>query len=433
MSAIAEILYHLHYRVQGSDLYLNNNIERLKRLGIEVYIGHNANNIDCANTVIYSSAIRSDNVELVAARKANKVIMRRSEILAKLMEDKYVIAVSGSSGKTTTTAMIASILDCAGVDATVIVGGILNAYKSNAKFGNDNVFLIEADESDGTMLRIPADIAVITSVNDEHIDYYGTSDNIKHAFCQFIGKAEYAILPDSVNIGYFGDNLTTFGLQNADVKAMNIRQYNNSLEFDILVPAQGKNMENVVLLNALGMHKISNALAAISAAIRFGINEENIRKGLQEFKGVERRFSLIDEINGIKLIEDYAGHPDQINAVLSTARSITNKKVLGVIGLSRFIRVRNFFNEYIKVFKLFDYVILIPIYPQEDQVILGYDIYNIQRILMHNGFNNVKIMNDSLLISSFISDFANSGDIILFIGGGSNIAKLAKEVYARMK
>ncbi len=213
MSAIAEILHNSNYKVQGSDAQPNNNVDRLQKLGIEIYIGHNANNIKQAQVVVYSSAIKSDNVELVAARNNNKTILHRSSILAEIMKDKYVIAVSGSSGKTTTTAMIASIFDHSDTDATVIVGGILNSYQNNSKLGKSDILLIEADESDETMLKIPVNIAVITSINNDHIDHYGTFDNIKNAFSQFINSADFAILPNSVGISDSKSVSITFGFE----------------------------------------------------------------------------------------------------------------------------------------------------------------------------------------------------------------------------
>ncbi|WP_353282396.1 UDP-N-acetylmuramate--L-alanine ligase [Wolbachia endosymbiont (group A) of Myopa testacea] len=462
MSAIAEILHNSNYKVQGSDAQSNNNVDRLQRLGIEVFIGHNANNISQAQIVVHSSAIESDNVELVTARNNNKTILHRSDILAEIMKDKYVIAVSGSSGKTTTTAMIASIFDHSGIDATVIVGGILNSYQSNSRLGKSDIFLIEADESDGTMLKIPANIAVITSINDDHMDHYGTFDDIKNAFSQFISKAGFAVLPDSVGINYDASNSITFGFENGSIRASNIKQHANSIEFDVLnnwIPASATCMtkkqvsshhllsshhplssqcvtlgssplKNIVLSNAIGIHKMSNALAAISVAIKLVISNAEIKKGLLEFQGVARRFSLIANIKGVKLIEDYAHHPNEIYATLTAARSITKGKVIGIIEPLRFARVRNFFGEFIRIFMMFDYVILTPIHPPEDKPIPGCGIDDIQKALISNGFNDVKIMNDALLISHFISDSTSPGDIVLFIGAGSNIAKLAKETAA---
>ncbi|AWW50867.1 UDP-N-acetylmuramate--L-alanine ligase [Wolbachia endosymbiont of Folsomia candida] len=575
MSAIAEILHHSNYKVQGSDAHSNNNTNRLKKLGIEVYIGHSAQNINQAQIVVYSSAIKSDNVELVAAKNNNKTILHRSDILAKLLKNKYVIAVSGSSGKTTTTAMIASIFDYSnrppsvtqaldnevqkkdldssvthwndtnvGIDATVIVGGILNSYQSNAKVGKGNIFLIEADESDGTMLKIPANIAVITSINDDHIDHYGTFDDIKEAFSQFINKADFAVLPGSVDINYDENNAMTFGFEGSNnphsviqvadtgiqekdkdmdssvsysndtktsnIRAINITQHTNSIEFDVLIdncsmnecrndwiPVSATQMtgkersqvssqcvtlgsestqidssslsshfslssqcvtlgpestqtdssslsshfslssqcvtlgsriiKDVILSNAIGLHKVGNALAAISVAVKLGISEEDIKKGLFEFKGVARRFSLIANVKGVKLIEDYAHHPNEIQATLTAAHSITKGKIIGIIEPLRFARIRNFFDEFIRIFMMFDHLILTTVHPPEDKFIPGYGIDDIQKALISNGFDNVKIMNDSSVISRFIDDFTNSGDVVLFIGTGGNIAKLAKE------
>lgn len=266
MSAIAEILHNSNCKVQGSDAQSNNNVDRLQRLGIEVFIGHNANNISQAQIVVHSSAIESDNVELITARNNNKTILHRSDILTEIMKDRCVIAVSGSSGKTTTTAMIASIFDHSNIDATVIVGGILNSYQSNSRLGRSNIFLIEADESDGTMLKIPANIAVITSINDDHMDHYGTFDDIKNAFSQFISKADFAVLPDSVGINYDTSNSMMFGFKSGNIRASNVKQHANSIEFDVLIDNNHR-IKNVVLSNTIGMHKVSNALAAISVAI----------------------------------------------------------------------------------------------------------------------------------------------------------------------
>lgn len=429
MSAIAEILHNSNYKVQGSDAQSNNNVDRLRELSIEVHIGHNADNISQAQIVVHSSAIKSDNVELIAAKNNNKIVLHRSDILTEIMKDRCVIAVSGSSGKTTTTAMIASIFDHSGIDATVTVGGILNSYKSNFKLGGSDTFLIEADESDGTMLKIPAKIAVITSINNDHIDYYGTFDNIKNAFSQFVNNAGSTVLPDSVDIDYDASNSITFGFENGSIRASNIKQHDNSMEFDVLIDNNHR-IKNVVLANAIGMHKVSNALAAISVAIKLGISNAEIKKGLLEFQGVARRFSLIANIEGIKLIEDYAHHPNEIYATLTAARSITKGKVIGIIEPLRFARIRNFFDEFIRIFMMFDYVILTPVHPPEDKPIPGCGIDDIQKALISNGFNNTKIMNDALLISHFISDSTSPGDIVLFIGTGSNIAKLAKKTAA---
>ncbi|WFW29657.1 MAG: UDP-N-acetylmuramate--L-alanine ligase [Wolbachia endosymbiont of Menacanthus eurysternus] len=465
MSAIAEILHNLNYKVQGSDIQSNDNIDRLKKLGIEIYIGHSADNVKQAKVVVYSSAIKSDNVELIAARDNRKIILHRSGILSEIMRDKYVIAVSGSSGKTTTTAIISSIFDYSGINATVIVGGVLNSYRNNSKFGKSDIFLVEADESDGTMLKIPTNIAVITSINNDHIDYYGTFDNIKDAFFQFVNKADFAITPHSTSINYNG---LTFGFKNGDIRASNIEQYSDSIRFDVSINFDENSwitlsnlkitkrekysnyllrrnvsllshrlilrtriMKNVILSNAVGIHKISNALAAISVAIKLGISDSDIRRGLLGFKGVARRFSLIAFIKGgIRLIEDYAHHPNEIYATLKAARSISKKKVIGIIEPLRFIRIRSFFYEFIRVFMMFDYIILTSVHPPDDRPIPGCGVYDMKKALVNNGFNKVEIMNSALLISHFIDDFTSPDDIVLFIGAGSNIVKLAKETAA---
>ena len=429
MSAIAEILHHLNYKVQGSDVHASNNTDRISNLGIKVYIGHNVDNIKEAQTIVYSSAIKPDNVELIAAKKSNKITIHRSEILANLTKNKYTIAVSGSSGKTTTTAMIASIFDYSSIDASVIVGGTLNSYKRNGKFGNSNTFLLEADESDGTMLKIKANIAVITSVHNDHVDYYGTFENIKHAFKQFADKADYAIFPELTGINYNLHKTITFGFNDVNVRAFNIRQNSNEVKFDILVSYNKKEyyINNLLLSNSIGIHKVNNALAAISVATKLDICEKNIRKGLSNFLGVKRRFTTIGNINGIKFIEDYAHHPYEIRATLRAARSVSQGKIIGVIELLRFARIQSFFGDFIEALMMFDYVILTSVHPPGDKFIFGCGLKDIKDSLKNFGFNHVSIINDSLLISHFINDFTSSPDIVLFIGAGNNITKLARE------
>ncbi|WP_410542800.1 Mur ligase domain-containing protein [Wolbachia endosymbiont of Tetranychus urticae] len=280
MSAIAEILHNSSYKVQGSDTRSNDNIDRLQKLGIEVYIGHDASSIRQAQIVVHSSAIKPDNVELVAARNNNKTVLHRSDMLVKIMKGKYVIAVSGSSGKTTTTAMIASIFDHSGADATVIVGGILNSYQSNAKLGKSDIFLIEADESDGTMLKIPADIAVVTSINDDHIDHYGTFNEIKNAFSRFVNNADFAVLPDSVSVNYDENNSITFGFGNDKIRASNVKQHNNSIEFDVLISINENNwipLSTTQIVDRDGIKAaLDSSLQCLKRDSRFNVEQNTI-------------------------------------------------------------------------------------------------------------------------------------------------------------
>ncbi|AZU37098.1 UDP-N-acetylmuramate--alanine ligase [Wolbachia endosymbiont of Bemisia tabaci] len=291
MSAIAEILHNSSYKVQGSDTRSNDNIDRLQKLGIEVYIGHDASSIRQAQIVVHSSAIKPDNVELVAARNNNKTVLHRSDMLVKIMKGKYVIAVSGSSGKTTTTAMIASIFDHSGADATVIVGGILNSYQSNSKLGKSDIFLIEADESDGTMLKIPADIAVVTSINDDHIDHYGTFNEIKNAFSRFVNNANFAILPDSADINHDASNSITFGFGNGKIRASNIKQHNNSIEFDVLISINESNRIPLSTTRVVERDGIKAALSSSPQCLKLD-SRFNVKQDTIEFKRTIPRKSL---------------------------------------------------------------------------------------------------------------------------------------------
>lgn len=291
MSAIAEILHNSSYKVQGSDTRSNDNIDRLQKLGIEVYIGHDASSIRQAQIVVHSSAIKPDNVELVAARNNNKTVLHRSDMLVKIMKGKYVIAVSGSSGKTTTTAMIASIFDHSGADATVIVGGILNSYQSNAKLGKSDIFLIEADESDGTMLKIPANIAVVTSINDDHIDHYGTFNDIKNAFSRFVNNANFAILPDSADINHDASNSIKFWFGNGKIRASNIKQHNNSIEFDVLISINESNRIPLSTTRVVERGGIKAALSSSPQCLKLD-SRFNVKQDTIEFKRTIPRKSL---------------------------------------------------------------------------------------------------------------------------------------------
>jgi len=351
MSGIAEVLHNLGYAVQGSDMAENANVERLRGLGITVHVGQKAENLDEAAVVVVSSAIRPDNPELVAARERLIPIVRRAEMLAELMRLKWAIAVGGTHGKTTTTTLISAMLDAAGIDPTVINGGIINAYGTNARLGDGEWIVVEADESDGTFVKLPATIAVVTNIDPEHLDFYGSFDELRKAFVSFVANIPFygfavlcidhpevqALIPQVAD-----RRILTYGMSpQADIRAENIRIETGVSRFDVAFagrsPLAGTRIEDVALPMA-GRHNVQNALAAVSIAQEMGFSPDVIRNGLASFSGVKRRFTVTGTAHDITVIDDYGHHPVEIAAVLGAARSSTEKRVIAVVQPHRFTR-----------------------------------------------------------------------------------------------
>lgn len=333
MSGIAEVLHNLGHKVQGSDQADSANVQRLRAKGIEVLIGHKAENLGEAEVVVVSTAIRKDNPELIAAREKLLPVVRRAEMLAELMRFRNAIAIGGTHGKTTTTSMVATLLEAGGLDPTVINGGIINAYGTNARMGEGEWMVVEADESDGTFLKLPADVAVITNIDPEHLDHYGTFDAVRAAFRQFVENVPFygfGVLcldhPEvQTLVGRIEDRkVITYGENpQADVRFMNVRIDGTRSLFDIEIRRRrtGKVIEiKDLVLPMPGRHNIANATAAIAVANRLGISNEDIARGLAAFGGVKRRFTLTGEWNGVKIFDDYGHHPVEIKAVLKAAR-----------------------------------------------------------------------------------------------------------------
>src|SRR5712672_663275 len=354
MSGIAEILHNLGYVVRGSDLSESGNVQRLRGLGIPVEIGHKAENLGEAQVVVVSSAVKKDNPEVLAARARLVPVVRRAEMLGELMRLKWSVAVGGTHGKTTTTSMVAAMLDAGGLDPTVINGGIINAYGTNARLGAGDWMVVESDESDGSFLRLPATIAVVTNVDTEHLDHYGTFDALRDAFVRFVENIPFygfavmcfdhpevqALIPRVAD-----RRIITYGLgANADVRAINLRLDRGGADFDVMIENRATNESRTIAglrLPMFGQHNVLNALAAVAVAQEMGLPDETIRRALAGFAGDKRRFTKTGEAHGITVIDDYGHHPVEIAATLRAARQAYggSGRVIAVMQPHRYTRL----------------------------------------------------------------------------------------------
>lgn len=444
MSGIAEVLHNLGYVVQGSDVAENANVERLRNLGIPVDVGQKAENLKDATAVVVSSAIRPDNPELVAAREKMIPVVRRAEMLAELMRLKWAIAIGGTHGKTTTTTLIAAMLDSAGLDPTVINGGIINAYGTNARLGDGEWIIVEADESDGTFIKLPATIAVVTNIDPEHLDFYGSFDELRKAFVSFVANIPFygfAVLcidhPEvQALIPQVSDrHIVTYGMTpQADIQAQNIRIETGVSRFDIVfsgrTPLAGTRLDDVALPMA-GRHNVQNALAAVSIAQEMGFSAEIIRNGLAAFSGVKRRFTITGVSRGITVIDDYGHHPVEIAAVLAAARSSTSKHVIAVVQPHRYTRLRDLFEEFCTCFNDADTVIVADVYAAGEEPIENIHRDALVDGLRAHGHRHVIALAGSDALPELIADIAGDGDIVICLGAG-NITQWANDLPHRL-
>jgi UDP-N-acetylmuramate--alanine ligase len=432
MSGIAEILHNLGYRVQGSDVSDNPNVRRLRDSGIPVHVGHGEANLGSAQVVVVSSAIPRDNPEVKAARTRLIPVVRRAEMLAELMHIKWSVAVGGTHGKTTTTSLIAAILDQAGIDPTVINGGILNAYGSNARLGAGDWMVVEADESDGTFTKLPSTIAVVTNIDPEHLDFYGDFDALRAAFVSFVqnipfyGFAALCIDHGEVQamIPKVSDRkLLTYGMSpQADVRAVNVDSSGSETRFDVVMTSRATDNPRTlerISLPMLGGHNVQNALAAITVAQEMGMNDDAIREALSGFKGVKRRFTKTGEANGITIIDDYGHHPVEIAAVLAGARSAAEGQIIAVVQPHRYSRLKALFEDFCTCFNDADVVIVADVYPAGETPIIGIDRDRLVEGLRGRGHRNVIALESPASLAGIIQGLANPGDQVVCLGAGS--------------
>ena len=431
MSGIAEVLHNLGYEVQGSDLTESANVQRLREKGIKVAIGHDAANIAGATVLVVSSAVKRDNPELMAARARLLPVVRRAEMLAELMRLKQAVAVGGTHGKTTTTSLVATLLEAGGLDPTVINGGIINAYGTNARLGEGDWLVAEADESDGTFVKLPADIAIVTNIDPEHLDHYGDFDQIRAAFRNFVENVPFygfAVMcldhPEvQAMVGEIEDRrIITYGANpQADVRFMNVRPGARTV-FDVRatdrVTGEVRLIEGASLPMP-GIHNVSNATAAIAVADRLGISADAILSGLSAFRGVKRRFTHVGEWNGVNIYDDYGHHPVEISAVLAAARSAAEGRVIAVVQPHRYTRLQSLFADFCRCFNDADTVIVADVFAAGEQPIEGADRDSLVSGLATNGHRNAKPLPDQSALAGMIREEAKPGDMVICLGAGS--------------
>jgi UDP-N-acetylmuramate--alanine ligase len=444
MSGIAEALNGMGYTVRGSDIAESANVLRLRAVGIDVVVGHRAENVSDAAVVVISSAVRPDNAEVIEARDRKIPVVQRAEMLAELMRLKQSIAVGGTHGKTTTTSLIAAILDGAGVDPTVINGGIINAYGTNARLGSGDWMVAEADESDGTFVKLPATIAVVTNIDPEHLDFYGSFDALRDAFESFVANIPFygfAVLciddPEVQGlISRVSDRrIVTYGLSpQADFRAVNIAVGADGATFDLDV-AQRDGRPSISVpgwaLPMHGEHNIRNSLAAIALAMELGVEAALLRDGLARFGGVKRRFTQVGDIGGIKIIDDYGHHPVEIAAVLKAARDAVRVTapsgvddpgtgcVIAVFQPHRFTRVESLFDEFCTCFNDADTVFVADIHPAGEAPIPGIDRDALVEGLKSHGHRDVRPLADPANLAAEVAEIAGPGDMVVCLGAGS--------------
>ena len=432
MSGIAEVLANLGYTVRGSDVAESQNVKRLNEKGIAVAIGHAARNVDGADVVVVSSAIKRDNPELVAARTKRLPVVRRAEMLAELMRLKSCIAIAGTHGKTTTTSLVATLLDAGHLDPTVINGGIINAYGTNARLGAGDWMVVEADESDGTFLKLPADIAIVTNVDPEHLDHFKTFEAVQAAFRGFVENVPFygfAVMCTDhpvvqTMVGRIEDRrIVTYGENpQADVRLIGLDHINGSSRFAVVFRDRAGDevytIENLILPMP-GRHNALNATAAIAVAHDLGISDELIRKALSGFGGVRRRFTRTGTWNGITVIDDYGHHPVEIAAVLRAARESATGQVIAVVQPHRYTRLHTLFEPFCTCFNDADSVIVAHVYPAGEAPIPGADRDSLIAGMRARGHRHVLGLDGPQQLAGLVRNIARPGDYVVCLGAGN--------------
>ncbi|HEY8616258.1 UDP-N-acetylmuramate--L-alanine ligase [Phenylobacterium sp.] len=430
MSGIAEIMLRTGYQVQGSDAKASANTERLEKLGAKVFIGHDAANVEGAYAVVYSTAVKPDNPEMVAARERRLPLVRRAEMLAEIMRLQFSVAVGGTHGKTTTTSLVAALLDAGGLDPTVVNGGIINAYGTNAKVGSGDWIVVEADESDGTFLKLKSTAAIVTNIDPEHLDHYGDFDAVKKAFRDFVenipfyGFAAVCIdHPEVQSMAARVENrrLVTYGVNpQAEVRAHNVSMGPDGARFSVMIQDRAGGMVTLddLRLPMTGQHNVLNSLAAIAVARELGVGADAIRKGLAGFGGVKRRFTTTGVANGVRVVDDYGHHPVEIASVLKAARAVTEGKVVAVVQPHRYTRLRDLFDDFCACFNDADTVIVADVYAAGEQPIEGVDRDALVSGLRRYGHRRALPLESPKALAELVRAEARSGDVVVLLGAG---------------
>ncbi|MEM7190154.1 MAG: UDP-N-acetylmuramate--L-alanine ligase [Pseudomonadota bacterium] len=430
MSGIAEVMLNLGYKVQGSDLRESPIVERLRELGAEVFIGQSAENLHDARVVVISSAIKPGNPELDAARERALPVVRRAEMLAELMRLRWNIAVAGTHGKTTTTSMVAALLDAGGEDPTVINGGIIQAYGSNARMGEGRWMVVEADESDGTFVKLPATVAIVTNIDPEHMDHYGSVEALFDGFEAFASNIPfYGALVACIDhpgvqtlIGQVNDRrVVTYGFsRQADIRAENVRYAAGGMVFDVVLRDGTRHEE--MALPMPGEHNVLNALAAIGAAMELRISFDDLRNGLKAFNGVKRRFTNVGTWNGATIIDDYGHHPVEIEAVLKAARATVDEaggRVIAIHQPHRYSRLQDLFQDFCGCFNDADIVAIANVYAAGEDPIDGVSRDALVGGLRAHGHRSAHPIGGEEQMADFVAEHAGAGDLVVCLGAGT--------------
>jgi len=450
MSGIAEVMHNIGYIIRGSDLSENGNTKRLQNLGIDISIGHKSENVIGAEYVVISTAVKDNNPEVVEAKKRGIPIIRRSEMLAELLRFKTSICISGSHGKTTTTSLTACMFEAAGLEPTVINGGIINNKSTNAYLGAGEYVVAEADESDGTFIKIPSTVAVITNIDPEHLNYYGTFENLVSAFRQFIVNLPFygfaVACIDHNTVRELVSTITerkilTYGIasEDANIRGYNIRPsaFSSTYDVDINLPhSDGILTIKNILLSTPGVHNVLNSLSAIAIAAQMDFGAGVIRKALKSFQGVKRRFTRVGQYNGAYIVDDYAHHPEEVKATLNTARSVIKSngkgKIIAVFQPHRYTRLHDLFEQFTHCFKEADVLYIADVYAAGEDKIEGYCHTSLVKAIAkaHPEFK-AHVLQGPDELEKIAKDNAKDGDIMLMMGAG-NITYWAADLAQRL-
>ena len=433
MSGIAEILHELGYQVQGSDLTANANVKRLRAAGIKVTTPQQTKNLDNVSIVVISTAIKDDNVELIEARRRFLPIVHRSEMLGELMRLRWSVAVAGTHGKTTTTSLVSTLFDAARLDPTVINGGIISSWGSNARLGAGDWMVVEADESDGSFARLKPTVAIVTNIDPEHLDHHGSFENLEQAFAKFISSIPFygfaTLCIDHPAVQRLLPNISdrrviTYGLStNADIRATNLRHENGQMSFDVLISNRlGINADRLddVTFPMLGEHNVQNCLAALAVCLEMGLDTKFIRSGLAQFKGVGRRFDIKGTSGGITVIDDYGHHPVEIKASLDAGRMYCGEnKLIAVVQPHRYTRLRDLFSDFCACFNEADHVIVADVYAAGETPLNGFEKEHLAEGLRAYGHRSATLLEAPDKLAETILGLAQNGDLVMCLGAGS--------------
>lgn len=440
MSGIAEVLVNHGYRVQGSDAKTSKITDRLAGMGAKIFEGQRAENLEGAEVIVISSAIKPGNPELDEARRRGLPIVRRAEMLAELMRLKSNVAIAGTHGKTTTTTMVSALLDAGNFDPTVVNGGIIHAYGSNARVGDGEWMVVEADESDGTFNRLPATIAIVTNIDPEHMEHWGSLDNLRKGFYDFVSNIPFygvaVCCTDHPEVQSLVGKITdrrviTYGFNaQADVRALNLTYVKGVAHFDIGLQAEGDVIEGCTLPMP-GDHNVSNALSAVAVARHLGMKKDEIRAALAAFGGVNRRFTKVGEVDGVTIIDDYGHHPVEIAAVLKAARQASEGRVIAVHQPHRYTRLHSLFEDFCSCFNDADVVAIAEVYAAGEAPIEGASRDDLVAGLIRHGHRHARALVSEDDLERLVREQAKSGDIVVCLGAGT-ISTWANNLPARL-